>query len=239
MPFLITKRAGPWCSVQASTMTFFQLSGVLWTAAIAHFMYNVTVLRMEVSAAGVIWRYCVVIYGCSLLAAVLPFTTDSYGDTGSWCWITEPSKSLAEGLALSIGIWWRMICFYLPLWLCFGYILHTYYSIAKKLNNYVQNSTSAEAAFRTGCEGILRKLKYYPFVLAFCYFPATVLRLYNIVTGSSNYYLQVYTGAAGNLIGILDCIVDFLHMICGKPNFCPLEGHIFLVVVILKAQIIH
>lgn len=90
------------------------MAQILWAVAIACVLRDVTVnLRMyhphEQSA--LMRRFHVAVWGSALLSTLLPFTTDSYGSTGSWCWIeTNP------GSDVDVGTMWRYLVLYCPLW---------------------------------------------------------------------------------------------------------------------------
>ncbi|CAM9599990.1 unnamed protein product [Ectocarpus sp. 13 AM-2016] len=102
------------CVAQGALQQFFQMAQILWAVAIACVLRDVTVnLRMyhphEQSA--LMRRFHVAVWGSALLSTLLPFTTDSYGSTGSWCWIeTNP------GSDVDVGTMWRYLVLYCPLW---------------------------------------------------------------------------------------------------------------------------
>ncbi len=68
------------------------------------------------------------IWGGAFILTLLPLTTDSYGDTGAWCWIlSEDGADVA----------WRFIQFYIPLWLCIGYSTYVYVAVTRKMRQLV------------------------------------------------------------------------------------------------------
>lgn len=89
-----------------------QMAQVLWTVAIAYVLRDVTVnLRMYHSHEQVLLmrRFHLAVWGVALLSMLLPFTTNSYGSTGAWCWIETVNKP-------GVGNAWRYIVLYIPVW---------------------------------------------------------------------------------------------------------------------------
>lgn len=206
LAFFFTNTNAAWCATQGIVMTFFQLSGILWTAVIARFMYKMIVLRSSPQEAFSLWQSCAFVYTISLTAALLPLTTKSYGSSGAWCWIEEESRGLDIVLLQSAGIWWRMFCFYFPLWITVGHNGYVYHQIAERLKN-ISSASGEGSSLRSDMEGLVRKLKFYPLILAFCYIPATLLRVYHFITGANIYSFVILAGITQNLIGFLDFCV--------------------------------
>ena len=63
---------------------FFDMASVLWTVVIAYTLYTVVVKQVNVS---VLWPFHLFVWGGSAFLMLLPTTTNSYGDSGPWCWI--------------------------------------------------------------------------------------------------------------------------------------------------------
>lgn len=208
LPFLITENDGPWCIIQGVSMNFFQLTSIFWTVIIVRVMYEVTFLRVNIDDTTPMNRYFAFVYGMSSVLSLLPFTIDGYGDTGSWCWITQSSKEANEGLFATPGVWFRFICFFFPLWISIGYIIYMTYLIEKKLKNLVENSTDDEHVFSQNVRGLIRRLRWYPRVLLIGHLPATLLRVCTLFPGVvSIYVLELLAGIFQNLIGFGDFLV--------------------------------
>lgn len=56
-------------------------------------------------------RFHMAVWGSALVTMLLPFTTDSYGTTGSWCWIES-----TDDAEVDVGTMWRYLVLYVPLW---------------------------------------------------------------------------------------------------------------------------
>lgn len=100
--------------VVSVSISIFQMAQILWTVAIACVLHDVTVnLRMyhPHEQASLMRRFHGAVWGTALVSMLLPFTTDSYGSTGSWCWIETTQRS-----ELDVGTMWRYLVLYVPLW---------------------------------------------------------------------------------------------------------------------------
>lgn len=87
------------------------MAQILWTVAIAWVLREVTVnLRMyhEGEQKALMRRFHLFVWGFSLLSMLLPFTTNSYGSAGPWCWI--------EMYPTNFGTMWRYLVLYIPIW---------------------------------------------------------------------------------------------------------------------------
>jgi len=160
----------PLCQAQAWLLSFFGLSSLLWAVAIA-FTLHMAVLRSNPTFAfGEInklrLRYHVAIWSFSGLLTILPALTSSYGDVGAWCWISRS----AEG-----AIAWRV--FQLYLWVVVGvvYSIWVYAHVHAK----IKSSDSGDR----GSSKMLRRIKYYPMVLAASWFFGIINDSYETFTG--------------------------------------------------------
>ena len=84
--------------------------------------------------------------------ALLPLTTDSYGDAGPWCWIKASGDKVVEGNI------WRFSIFYIPLWIVFICICYFYYDVHRAVMRHASFGPSSKL------EKFSRKLKFYPMV---------------------------------------------------------------------------
>jgi cAMP receptor-like G-protein coupled receptor len=78
------------CTFQGLIQQFFQLSVVLWTGAISYLLYNIAVTQRVLSDETFLRRKMhMTVWGIATVLSLLPFTTNSYGSTGAWCWIRQ------------------------------------------------------------------------------------------------------------------------------------------------------
>ncbi|CAM9883270.1 unnamed protein product [Ectocarpus sp. 6 AP-2014] len=173
------------CVAQGALQQFFQMAQILWAVAIACVLRDVTVnLRMyhphEQSA--LMRRFHVAVWGSALLSTLLPFTTDSYGSTGSWCWIeTNP------GSDVDVGTMWRYLVLYCPLWAAIVFNIKVYvriFSVVRRFSTEIAGDASAvgpSAEQQTRMTKFSKRLVWYPAVLIASWTFATINRIQNAV----------------------------------------------------------
>jgi len=126
------------CYLQALLISYFELSSMLWTVAIA-FTLHMTILRKDssflIDVEGSARKYAFFCWGVPFVLTLLPFTTSSYGDSGGWCWIST-DNSYAAGTA------WRFVQFYIPLWLSITYNIYVYVHINRALKVMLESPDS-------------------------------------------------------------------------------------------------
>eukprot|EP00457_Paulinella_chromatophora_P007706 gb/GEZN01007730.1/.p1 GENE.gb/GEZN01007730.1/~~gb/GEZN01007730.1/.p1 ORF type:complete len:335 (-),score=26.99 gb/GEZN01007730.1/:504-1379(-) len=155
------------CYLQATLLEFPSLASNLWATLIAYTLYLSIVTGVHDPSNTVsllIPKYHALAWGVSGTLTLLPFTTLSYGDTGSWCYIKNGKT----------GNIWRFITFYIPIWIMIGYVSFVYFKVWRKLN---EESAEEETTDRAR---MVNRLKYYPAVLVVCYTFGTVNRIYNV-----------------------------------------------------------
>ena len=111
--------------------------------------------------------------GLPFFLTILPFFSDSYGDSGGWCWIktTENEKW---------GNAWRFIQFFIPLWVSIAFNTYVYTKVHKQLSSMAavdhnvadEENLAGDSSGENGGEkySMLDRVKYYPMVLVACYF---------------------------------------------------------------------
>ncbi|GMH73443.1 hypothetical protein TL16_g06194 [Triparma laevis f. inornata] len=160
----------------------------------------------------------------------LPLITDSYGNSGAWCWITTPSdddesdKEIME----SAGNIWRLTLFYLPLWLAIIFNSTVYVIVTKTLSRVASTQASDQ---RPKYLKMIRRLRLYPLILVFCWLGATINRIQNVLDPSApQYYLYLYQVATRSLQGTLNALVyGFNNHVIGEwlsiiPNGCSFNA---------------
>ena len=109
------------CTLQGLVQQFGELSSIAWSTLIAYTLYS-TVKRRIAYTFKHFPYYVLVGFIVPLLFALLPLTTQSYTNTGAWCWVDAGSVA---------GQLWRWLIFYGPLWGAIGFNGYSYY-IARK-----------------------------------------------------------------------------------------------------------
>lgn len=161
-------------------------------------------------------RYMAICFGLPLILTLLPLSTDSYGDTGGWCWITQLDSQ---------GLTWRMIQFYIPLWIVVLYNSYVYYKVYNQVKDMNAGRNTPEA------KAMMEKIRYYPLVLIVCEFWASVNAISETILGlsdKSNFimWLNVLQIAFASSIGMANAMVygltptvsEKLTTLCGKGN---------------------
>lgn len=176
------------CIVQGSLQQFFQMAQILWTIAIACILYDVTInLHMyhPHDQARLMRRFHGYVWGASLVGMLLPFTTNSYGSTGSWCWIKTTEQS-----EFDLGTMWRYLVLYVPLWLAIAFNIIVYVKIIGVIRRFsagVHGDLDSEETIGPSHEQqmrmrkFVRRLMWYPAVLILSWMFATVNRVQNAV----------------------------------------------------------
>jgi len=131
------------CVVQGFTQQFFTVASVLWPVIIAFNLFSAVVLRVGKSdgdrLGGVRWCVAaflgspmathVFVWGGSLVSALIPLWSNSYGQAGEWCWIEDTSSHSAS---------LRITDFYLVVWVAFLLSSLAYAFVHRALRRLVQ-----------------------------------------------------------------------------------------------------
>jgi len=197
------------CQIQAVILSYFELTSLYWSIAIAHVLH-LTILRKEtVDLAVLTYRYHAIIWTVPLFFTFLPFATNSYGDAAGWCWIADDSASDKA---------WRFIQFYVQIWLGIVYNAIVFFRVYRTL------STSFEQNEQT--RRMRERLRYYPAVLVICYFWASINRITQIFIAPV-FWLACLHIFFASLSGLLNAMVyglipDVRNKIRRQlPEWCP------------------
>ncbi|CAG9329320.1 unnamed protein product [Blepharisma stoltei] len=195
-----------YCYVQALLMNFAGLSVILWTATIAYTL-NKSVVHEKENLESYEPYYYFIAFGIPALLEGLPFITGSYGKAQGWCWISLGDDNHIKQYTQSwfYGQMWRLLCYYLPLWLTMGYNSWVYYRISKKIVIVLDNSKQEEKMKRM----LLIRLKLYPIILVICQTPVSMLRIAYFIGMEDDgmLWLSAIAGIFVILNGILNALV--------------------------------
>ena len=72
------------CTFQGFWMNFFDLATIGWTLIIALSLYRAVVKQSKIFERSV---QHAVVWGCAFFLSAMPLITESYGNSGPWCWI--------------------------------------------------------------------------------------------------------------------------------------------------------
>merc|ERR1740117_1185625 len=187
------------CQFQAVVSTFFELASVLWASSIAFTMHQAFLRKNPSFSSSEVGRYTkryhAVIWSFSLLFTLLPLTTDSFGDTGGWCWIKN---------ATDMDHAWRYIVFYVWVWLAWGYSCYVYCNVRSAMQDAQEG---ADAAATRAQRAVMRRILFYPLVLVVAWAPASINRAYELFTDDSVMFLTILHAVFQGLYGFLNALV--------------------------------
>jgi len=176
------------CRFQAFIIQFGSMGGVFWTAVIAYSIREVVLVqprndRIEDNMS----CYHAFVWTTAFISSILPFFTNSYGNADGWCWISK----YGDHETASWGTFWRMTCFYIPLWVTIFFIIVVYRRTLRVLDRSAEN---------------FRRMRWYPLVLIIIYFFATVDRVWQLF-GTPNYELCVFRVFFASLAGFFNAFI--------------------------------
>ncbi|KAG5185120.1 hypothetical protein JKP88DRAFT_268431 [Tribonema minus] len=195
----------PLCMVQAMMQNFCQLSVMLWTSCMAYTLLSVAVHEKVTEPAE--QKRMLIIYHCYVWGVagtlmLLPLTTDAYGSTGSWCWITVDQ------------VGWRYGAFYGILWLIIAGEIVAYVQVYRRVHQMVARMEAAGAQQGSSVRRrqarvrrFLRSLAMYPAILIFCWTTPSINRIQNIIDPDNPIYPLLLTQVITvRLQGLLNAI---------------------------------
>jgi len=186
----------PACLAQAVGASFFELSSVLWTTAIAWTLYLHVFVRMPADqVAARLPTFVAACCGVPLVLALAPLADGSYGPSGAWCWIRADRPA------------WVFLQFYVPLWGAVAFNAWVYVRTYSLLARTVEASAAAAGGGSGGgggaeamgasaggvpgdetaakLERVIARLRYYPMILVVVWSFASINRVYEAATGGT------------------------------------------------------
>ncbi|CAG9320174.1 unnamed protein product [Blepharisma stoltei] len=164
------------CLIQALVLNYSSLASVLWTSVIAFTLYR-GVVNEEMELEGSEINCIFFAWGIPLLLEFLPFITESYGYAEGWCWIkiqNLESDINFQSATYRYGMIWRMVTYYIPLWIVIIYNCLVYWKVTNRVMETMDDVSSDNRTRHL----ILNRLRLYPFILVFCQVPVTIHRIY-------------------------------------------------------------
>ena len=169
---------------------------------------------MQKTSSHLMNKFLLYCFGLPFVAMFLPLLTDSYGNTGTgaWCWIQTPEEnedvSMTENL-LNKGTMWRIVLFYLPLWIAIAFNSVVYIVVT---NTLVRVARTQASETRPKYLKMIRRLRMYPLILVFCWMGATINRIQNVMYPNDiQYHLYIFQVSTRSLQGVLNAIVYGLN----------------------------
>ena len=171
---------------------------------------------MQKTSSHLMPKFLLYCFGLPFICMFLPLFTNSYGDTGAWCWIETPQEnededddaSMTKAL-LNEGTMWRILLFYLPLWIAIAFNSVVYIVVTNTLARVARTQASET---RPKYLKMIRRLRMYPLILVFCWMGATVNRIQNVIYPDKPIYnLYLFQVSTRSLQGVLNAIVYGLN----------------------------
>jgi hypothetical protein len=184
------------CVIQGILTVYFQLSSILWVAVISHVMFAVIVDK-DLDIATKEMRYVMLCNLVPLVACLLPLVFDKYGYAEGWCSVEESGHDFVREMVL------RVLVFYGPLYLVFGYSSYTYHRVRKELRKFTEDNDSMDTL-----KVFMHKLYLYPVVLMLSYGFVTVFRIYTFIfMGGHHFVFSFVSALLISLNGFLNAVV--------------------------------
>jgi hypothetical protein len=127
-----------------------------------------------------------------IILTMMPLTTGSYGNSQGWCWIDKDSE---------YKYMWMLIEFYAPLIFILAFNVFAYIKVYKRFKD--SDYSLLETNFKTK---LINRLKFYPISLVVCFGCAGAHKIYYIVGGQQNFYLDLFAGCVVALYGFVNSI---------------------------------
>jgi hypothetical protein len=183
------------CLVQAVGDNFFELSSVLWTSTIALVLYATVVWRAPPEDSWrTLARFASVCLGVPLLLTVAPGAAGAFGAAGSECWIRNSHWP------------WRLVAFFIPLWLCIAFNAVVYVRVRALLARTVAMAGPGDAVAQT-ISAMLARLAVYPFILVAVWTVPSIAALVEAASGDGAPFLLVFASATlAGLQGLLNAL---------------------------------
>jgi hypothetical protein len=219
--------SSPACIIQSWLVQFFSVASFLWTTVIAFVLYR-TVVRHRTDSESLEPYFHAYVWGTSLIFAVIPQAFEVYGDAGFWCWIGDNIAHNQRNKNVD-GHIFRLICFYIPLWLAIVWNAFAFISVLREIRmamhlaSYTSNEADKEQSqqFKT-----LQRLGFYPLILIGAYLFGTINRLYQFAPGNDpNFPLFALFVTTSSLKGFFNAIAYGFNPPVRKCISQSLETH--------------
>eukprot|EP01138_Halocafeteria_seosinensis_P009201 gb/GECG01009403.1/.p1 GENE.gb/GECG01009403.1/~~gb/GECG01009403.1/.p1 ORF type:complete len:438 (+),score=38.00 gb/GECG01009403.1/:1-1314(+) len=156
----------PLCAAQATMESFFELSSILWTSAIAATLYMSVFMRLPATRIRSSFKYMVLVcQGIPLVLTAVPGALGKFGPAGAWCWINKDEQG------------WRWGQFFAPLWLAIIFNAVVYIMIIRKIKGFHRVTAAVDEESAQAMLNIVKRLRFYPLILVVVWIMATVNRI--------------------------------------------------------------
>lgn len=179
----LPEKNSPACRLQAYAISYFGLSSILWTSAIAYMLYVYSFYPVCVNKTFEVRRERFIHLGCwglplllTLLPELVQFSLNStsvYGQEFIYCWFRlDPDDERVTNI-------WRLLQFYIPLLCTLIYNTVVYYRVNKALQSLNKDVNSKDDKRRRV------PLMTYPLILVCCWSFGFANRIYPLFSKGS------------------------------------------------------
>ncbi|OMJ89550.1 hypothetical protein SteCoe_8250 [Stentor coeruleus] len=186
-----------YCQIQGYLLSYFGLSSILWCAFIAHAISLTIFHQKDITLYE--WKYLFIGFVLPLLTFLVLFDIKEYQISLGWCWIRQTGKVNEE---FYIQIFYRMICYYIPLTIVLIYIFIQHFRVIA----HIKRSEIFKMETRKLGQAMIMKLKLYPLVMIGCLFPVILIRLMSL-RETPGWYFTLLGGIGIGLNGFFNSII--------------------------------
>ena len=186
------------CYAQALIISYFSVVSICCTMVIAWTLYSAIILQTPNIEAR-FTRNMLFAYGLPLIGTIIPLFSGSYGEADGFCWVmSDDAKDMIIGI----------LQFYVPLWIAFGFNTYCYFRVYRVINVLLQNLEGRKDDDRYRKLKLIKRLRFYPIILVFCWTAGTIHRLYSLANPEEPLlWMAILTILFGSLQGLLNAIV--------------------------------
>lgn len=182
------------CTLQGILIQFSSLSSILWVSFIALAIYQEVVLIKKRFAKGFLLPIILII-SFSAFSALFPLIYDPYRLAGGWCWFEIPNgKNKIRDYFLRFGFFYGIVWFVL----IFNFTVYV----------LVRLKAKKEIVYDFIGMNLVRRLRWYPWILCFCYMPLSFVRVLEGFAIIPTWFLY-FASCVMRLIGFCNGIVYF------------------------------
>lgn len=162
LPSMLYENNDNLCIAQGILIQIFSLSGILWIGFIAIAMFREMILVRKRFSNG-FFKPLLVIISFSIFTALVPYFYNAYKPSGAWCWFENPN-----GSGYVRNYLFRFLLFYVIVWVII--VLNFAVSLM------IRNKKKKEVLYDFKGNRLVNRLKWYPWILCFCFTPLTIVR---------------------------------------------------------------
>jgi hypothetical protein len=185
------------CQIQGGLISYFLLSSVIWCALISHAMNSVLIDRKDIRR----YEFIYLLLGFVLPLAVflVLFDIEKYQPALGWCWIYQQNRIENHYYR---QILYRMLTYYIPLFVVEIYVVVHYFSITR----YLKSASCLSGIDDSVKNAIITKLKLFPIGLIIMQLPCAIIRFASF-SETPPWYWTAIAGAGLTLNGLFNALV--------------------------------